>query len=416
MHLHRATRTLTIISCVLAVLAALPTVAQARTVRYVVVVEAGASPGAVARRSGAAVDRTYGHAIRGFAAMLSPTQVRRLRADASVRYVVADRPVRVAAGRKKPGGGGGGGETTPPPTQVVPTGIRRIGADLDSLASIDGVDTRVNVDVAVIDTGTGPHADLNVVGGTNCSTGRSYADGNGHGTHVGGTIGAIDNDRDVVGVAPGARLWSVRVLSSSGSGSWSSVLCGIDWVTANADTIEVANMSLGGTGSDDGDCGRSIGDAMHDAICSATAAGVTFVVAAGNDARDAAGSAPASYDEAITVSALADFDGSAGGGAAATCRADEDDTFANFSNFGADVDIAAPGVCITSTWKGGGLETISGTSMATPHVAGAAALLAVRHPGASPSDVRARLLAAATPGPIDGDPDEFAEGVLRVAP
>ncbi len=415
MHLHHATRTLTTIAALAILLLALPSAAQARTVRYVVVLKPNAHTTTVARRNDAVPDRTYAHAIRGFAAMLTPAQVRSLRADTSVRYVVADRPVHITARRKKPGGGGGG-TTTPPAPQVVPTGISRIGADLDPTAAIDGVDTRVDADVAIIDTGTGPHADLNVVGGYNCATGRSYNDGNGHGTHVGGTIGALDNDRDVVGVAPGARLWSVRVLGNSGSGSWSSVICGIDWVTANAGTIDVANMSLGGSGSDDGDCGRSTGDAMHDAVCAAVAAGVTFVVAAGNDSQDSAGFTPAAYDEAITVSALADFDGQAGGGADATCRADEDDTFANFSNFGADVDIAAPGVCITSTWKGGGLDTISGTSMATPHVAGAAALLFAKDAASTPAQVRTQLLASAEAGPIAGDPDDFAESVLRVAP
>ena len=116
-----------------------------------------------------------------------------------------------------------------------------------------------DIAVAVIDTGSGPHADLNIAGGKNCSVGKSFADGNGHGTHVAGTIGAINNGAGVVGVAPGIPIYSVRVLNNQGSGSWSSVICGIDWVTANAANlnIKVANMSLGGGGSDDGNCGTA---------------------------------------------------------------------------------------------------------------------------------------------------------------
>lgn len=150
------------------------------------------------------------------------------------------------------GRNGNGGTNSPPPPQVIPTGILRINGDFSSTLSGNGQGT-VDVDVAVIDTGIYNHPDLNVIGGTNCSTGNSYKDGNGHGTHVTGTIGALDNDFGVVGVAPGARLWAVRVLNNAGSGTWSSVICGIDFVTAHADTIKVANMSLGGSGSE-GSC------------------------------------------------------------------------------------------------------------------------------------------------------------------
>ncbi|MGH3361282.1 MAG: S8 family serine peptidase, partial [Nocardioides sp.] len=253
----------------------------------------------------------------------------------------------------------------------------------------------VDVDVAIIDTGIDlDHPDLNVhtAGARNCSKGRSADDGNGHGTHVAGTVGARDNAGGVVGVAPGARLWPVRVLDNRGSGPWSAVICGVDYVAAHANVIEVANMSLGGTGSDAGGCtGR---DALHRAICGAVDAGVTFVVSAGNESEDAARHIPAAYNEVITVSALADFNGQPGGGAAATCRADVDDTFANFSNHGADIDLIAPGVCIRSAWRSGGYRTISGTSMASPHVAGAAALYLATHPAATPDQVRTALQTA----------------------
>jgi len=302
--------------------------------------------------------------------------------------------------------------------QTTPTGVDRSDAELSSTANINGSDQRVDVDVAVIDTGIDlAHPDLNVYvpGAKNCSTGRSANDGNGHGSHVAGTIGGVDNGAGVVGIAPGARLWPVRVLNNSGSGSFSAIICGIDWVTAHASEIEVANMSLGGPGDDSSPCGTNR-DALHEAICASVAAGVTYVVAAGNSAADARTSVPAAYDEVVTVSALADFNGLPGGDAAATCRADVDDTFADFSNYGDDVDIIAPGVCIYSTWKGGGYTTISGTSMASPHVAGGAALYKATHPTASPSAVKSALQAAATTNWSTGtDPDATHEKLLNVA-
>lgn len=330
-----------------------------------------------ARRYGVGLQHLYEHALRGYAATIPAARLAQIKADPRVAFISEDRLVAATA-------------------QTLPTGIDRIDGESSSAKSGDGTGT-VGVDVAVIDSGIDVrHPDLNVVGGVNCTTGRGYDDGDGHGTHVAGTIGAKDNGIGVVGVAPGARLWAVRVLDNRGQGSWSSVVCGIDWVTKNAKTIKVANMSLGGGGADDGNCGNSNNDAMHKAICASVNAGVTYVVAAGNESDTAANHVPAAYDEVITVSALADFDGKSGGGAAATCRADVDDTFADFSNYGPDVDIIAPGVCITSTWKGGGYNTISGTSMATPHVTGAAALYKVNNPTASPAQVKAALLSAGT--------------------
>ena len=196
----------------------------------------------------------------------------------------------------------------------------------------------------------------------------SYNDLNGHGTHAAGTVcAAKDNNSGVVGVAPGAGLWAVRVLNSQGWGTWSSIMCGIDWVTARAGTIEVANMSLGGDGAE----GSCTDGGLHQAICASVATGVTYVVAAGNSAADARYFVPASYDEVITVSAIADFDGKPGGTGAPTCQTGFDDTFASFSNYGQDVDLTAPGVCVLSTYRGNTTATMSGTSMASPHVAGA---------------------------------------------
>jgi subtilisin len=269
----------------------------------------------------------------------------------------------------------------------------------------------------VIDTGIDlDHPDLNVVGGVNCSNGNSFDDGNGHGTHVAGTIAAVDNGSGVVGVVPGARLWAVRVLNNQGSGSFADIICGVNWVTANAGTIEVANMSLSGPGAEPSGSGCATGDAFHDAICNSVGAGVTYAVSAGNQHIDARNRVPAAYDEVMTISALADFDGRPGGRAAPTCRADEDDPLANFSNFGADVDLIAPGVCILSTWRRGGLNTISGTSMSSPHAAGAAALYKSSHPAATPAQVKSALQAAGTGNwDNDDDPDGVKERLVNVS-
>jgi subtilisin family serine protease len=340
-------------------------------------------------------DHVYSHALRGFAASLNAQQVAALAADPAVRTIVADQAVEAIA-------------------QTLPTGINRIQADASSQASGNGSDALNLPAVAVIDTGIDTnHPDLNVVGGKNCSSGRSFEDGNGHGTHVAGTIGARDDASGVVGVAPGVPLYAVRVLNNAGSGSWASVICGVDWVVANAATrgIKVANMSLGGSGSD-GNCSDG---GLREAICAATAAGVTFVVAAGNSNANFSGFVPATYPEVLTVTAVADFNGTSGGGAAATCRTDVDDTYADFSNFAMSAEdightIAGPGVCIYSTWKRDGYNTISGTSMASPHVAGTAALcIGFGACSGGPSQVIAKLrndaAAQATSYGFVGDPN-----------
>jgi subtilisin len=327
---------------------------------------------------GASVDNVYRSAIKGYSAQLTPAEAQALAQAPGVQSVQPDIRFEIAA-------------------QRMPTGINRANADRSPKARINGRDQRVNVDVAVIDTGVDlNHPDLNVYqrGAKNCSmTSAGGNDEHGHGTHVAGTIGALDNRRGVVGMAPGARIWPVRVFGSSGAGSLAEVICGVDYVTRHAGQIEVANMSLSSIGGrDDGNCGREFGDPLHQAICASVAAGVTYVVAAGNMAQNASQSTPSAYDEVITVSALADFNGRGGGGARATCRPDGDDTFADFSNYGSDVDVVAPGVCIRSTWKNGRYDTISGTSMASPHVAGGAALFLASHPAASPRSVRSALV------------------------
>jgi subtilisin len=297
---------------------------------YIVVLEPGtanvpAVAAELARAHGGKVGFVYEHALEGFSVTISARGAAALARSPLVAYVEADQVYTLQA-------------------QEVPTGIQRIFADENVNLDIDGTDDwRVDVDVAVIDTGIDwEHPELNVVGGVNCASGnpfRASCSGNGdddhyHGTHVAGTIAAIDDGTGVVGVAPGARLWAVKVLNSQGSGYTSWIVAGIDWVTARATTIEVANMSLGGSG---------YSQAQYDAIQKEVSKGVAFAVAAGNSDADANNYSPAAFDNVLTVSALADFDGEPGGLGSPTCRTDQDDTLADFSNWGSAVDDRRPG-------------------------------------------------------------------------
>ena len=368
--------------------------------RYIVLFRDGADAdgeiGRLSRGLDIRPDHAYNSAVQGFSARLNAHQLAVVQADPSVALVEVDRVVQLEA-------------------QTLPTGVDRVDADLSPTAKIDGLDERVDADIAIIDTGIqADHPDLNVAGGHNCINAdpADWVDGNGHGTHVAGIAAAKDNEIGVVGVAPGARLWAVRVFDSSGFSLLSWIVCGIDWVTSQKDPIdstkplfEAANMSLRDAGSNDGNCGFTNGDSEHQAICASVAAGTTYAVAAGNDRTDAGQWIPAAYPEVITVSALADFNGQPGGGAPSTCSsfssADSDDTFADFSNFGPAVDLIAPGKCIYSTYSTlkstrTGYAVLSGTSMATPHVAGAIALYRVGHPTATPSEVQTALQAAGT--------------------
>jgi subtilisin len=346
------------------------------------------------RRNGFQARRVYRTALKGYSAKLTRAQVADLRRDPQVASVEPNRIVHAA--------------DTLASGESVPSGIARIGAAFASTATANPASSAA---VAVIDTGIDlDHPDLNVASsaghsGHNCvSPGAAPNDDNGHGTHVSGTIGATNGGSGVVGVAPGTEVVPVKVLDSNGDGSWEQVICGINWVAANAAAygIAVANMSLGGLGTsaDNSACGPpGATTALHQAICNATGAGVRFAVAAGNDAWEfphpTLPDVPAAYDEVVTVTAYGDSDGLAGGTAAApSCRNGEaDDRYASFSNWSDNATdnahtIAAPGVCIRSTWLGGGYDTISGTSMATPHVAGATALC---------------VGTAAGPGPCAGD-------------
>jgi subtilisin len=374
---------------------------------YIVVFKGSvADPAALAasqtKKLGATLSQVYKVALRGYAATIPTSRLAELTSDPSVAYVAPDAPVSLAA-------------------QVLPSGVDRVDGDLSSTASGNGTGL-VNLNVAVLDTGIDPtHPDLNVVGGAVCAPGKGFADGDGHGTGVAGLIAAKDDGFGVVGVAPDARLWAVRVFGKNGgAGTKSTVLCGIDWVTSTrtdsdpSNDIAVANMSIAFKGSDDGNCGLTKKDPLHQAICRSVAAGVTYVVAADNNGADFAGTSPASYDEVLTATAMTDTDGQPGGigpdqivfnGTA--CPPDtglvQDDTavfFSNFATTSADQahTVAAPGACIVTDFLGGQLAVESGTSFSSPLVAGVAALCIASGPctGLTPAQIVQKLVSDAS--------------------
>ncbi len=363
----------------------------------------------VRKRDGVKADRSFSRTFRGFSAKLDKKQKNDLLADPNVLAVVPDEVVHL--------------------TQTIPTGISRVGGRVSKLADIDGSDRRVDADVAIVDTGITAVPDLNVAGGYNCSTSdrSAWRDRNNHGTHVAGTVGALDNSFGVVGVAPGARVWGVKILNDNGYGLISWYICGLDWILAQRDPndssrplFEAVNMSVTKDGSDDHNCGLTNNDPLHQAICRVTAGGITVVAAAANDSHSASRNIPASYNEVITVSALADTDGKPGGLGGNRCFSwgsyDKDDTFANFSNYGADVDIMAPGKCIMSTIPGPGYAYMSGTSMAAPTVAGAVALYKASRPKATPAEVREALRYLGNLNwKTSTDPDSTHEPLLDVS-
>lgn len=338
--------------------------------------EVGARANRLVASEAGRMRHVYTTAVRGFAANMSATAAQRIYDNnPNIAYYEADGLVTLIDGSgavkpsKKPPGtpGGGGGDSDTPEPQATPWGITRVGG------AGDGTGMRA----WVIDTGIDfDHTDLNVDVARSANfvlRGKDSAkDGNGHGTHVAGTIAAIDNNSDVVGVAAGASVVAIRVLDNSGSGSISGVVAGVDYVAANAFEGDVANMSLSGNGH---------WQSLHDAVTAAAERGVLFSLAAGNSSADAEYHEPAhvEHDNVYTISAI-----------------NSNDNFASFSNWGnPPVDFAAPGVSVTSTQKGGGTTTLSGTSMAAPHVAGLLLLGTVYSWCTANSDP-------------DGDPDPIA--------
>jgi len=332
--------------------------------RYIVVLEDGANSHAVAKdhalRYGASVRFVYGHALKGYAGAIPDGKLDDVRSDSRVAYVERDGSATAVA-------------------QTLPWGINKIDADISSTKAGDGgadptKNAISNVHAYIIDTGIDTaHTDLHVVGHVNFAGGQNR-DCNGHGTHVAGTIAANDNTQDAVGAAPGAPLTGVKVLGCGGSGSWSGVIKGVDWVTANAVKPAVANMSLGG----------GVSKAVDDAVKNSASSGVFYALAAGNEGANACNSSPARAGAGSN------------NGIATTAATDSRDMEASWSNYGSCVDIWAPGVSVLSTRKGGGTTTMSGTSMASPHTGGGGALYLSSHTSSSPSTVENALKSAAT--------------------
>jgi subtilisin family serine protease len=335
------------------------------------------------RGEGGQLLAVYSHVLHGFAFAGSTAAAAALARNPRVAQVEAARTVHAV--------------------EIAPNGILRTSAWAAHDAGYTGVTSGgTHVRVAVVDTGIKlDHVDLaaNLAPGlgTNCvKPGQPAADDHGHGTHVAGTAAAAYNGQGVVGMATNAQLIPVKVLDSTGYGTDAQVICGLDYVASLKQSQPgpyVVNMSLGDSNRPgETTCGSS---ALHQAVCNLTNAGVTVVAAAGNDGADAASFVPAAYNEVIAVSAFTDFDGRR---SFAGCQADFfdygyqcDDTLADFSNYGSVVDVTAPGVHVLSDWIDGGQTTISGSSMAAPHVAGAAALVLGANPSLTPAQVQAVL-------------------------
>lgn len=346
-------------------------------------------------RSGVDVRQVYSVALPGFHAQLTASAKSQLAQDPAVRFVSPNRTFKAFA-------------------QTLPTGVDRIEGDLSTVVAAGA---SASTPVAVLDTGVSPDPDLNVQAiGQNCLGGVGWPDLNGHGTHIAGIIGAKHNGDGVVGVAPGAPIYPIQVLNRSANGSDASILCGIEWVATvgKALGVRVANLSAGTFGDDDGNCGLTNADPIHLAICTATATGALFVVAAGNSGGAIINTVPASYDEVLTATWMTDYNGSPAKVAPpAGCNQGPDDRASANSSWAYDEDknhiLAAPGSCITSTSNTGGTVAMSGSSMAAPHVAGTVALCLDRGAcSGTPADImqRVRSDAAARPSAygFDGDP------------
>ncbi|MFJ3585159.1 S8 family peptidase [Streptomyces sp. NPDC090127] len=316
----------------------------------------------------------YTEVLKGFSTSMSRAKAAELSADPRVAYVEQNATVRMA-------------ETQP----GAPWGLDRVDQRDLPLSTTYTYDTQAsNVTAYIIDTGIRTsHSEFGgraTVGTDTVGGGQNGQDCQGHGTHVAGTVGGAR-----YGVAKGAKLVAVRVLDCEGSGTTAGVIAGVDWVTAHAVKPAVANMSLGG----------GVNASLDDAVKRSIASGVTYTVAAGNGTllglpARACNYSPARVPEAITVGAT-----------------DAADKRASFSNYGTCVDLFAPGVSITSAWKDddAATHTISGTSMATPHTTGAAALYLATHPTATPAQVSKALLDNATPNkvqnPLSGSPNRL---------
>ena len=309
--------------------------------------------------------RVYSSVVHGYSATLTEGQYQLLMNDPAVDYIEPDRPVHMIA-------------------QTVPWGINAVNAPVAHARGTKGS----GVKVGIIDTGIDHgHPDLaaNYVSGIDfVNNDNDPLDDNGHGSHVSGTVAAIDNTIGVIGVAPSASLYGIKVLDAAGSGTFSNVVAGIDWAAANG--MNVVNMSLG----------ASIGTAALQTACdNAFAAGVVICAAAGNDFGGPVGY-PAKYSSAIAVSAV-----------------DQNNNLANFSNQGPEVEVTAPGVGVFSTYKNGQYATLDGTSMATPHAAGVCALIWSTGQFTTATAVRNQLTSTATDIGAAGRDNKFGFGLIN---
>ncbi|MFC7528692.1 S8 family peptidase [Actinoplanes sp. GCM10030250] len=323
---------------------------------YIVVLKSGAQQAKLSKTYGASVKRSFGKALNGFEATMTETQAKRLAANSGVAYVEANQEISLSA------------------TQSNATwGIDRIDQRNRPLSTTYTYPvTASNVTAYIIDTGI-LYSHSQFGGRAKAgydAVGSGAVDCNGHGTHVAGTVGG-----STYGVAKAVKLVGVRVLSCTGSGTTAGVIAGVNWVTQNAVKPAVANMSLGG----------GVSTALDNAVSSSIASGVTYALAAGNSNANACNSSPSRVASAITVGSTTNTDARS-----------------SFSNYGTCVDIFAPGSSITSAWytSTSATNTISGTSMASPHVAGAAALVLSRNTGFTPAQVRDSLVNNATTGVV----------------
>ncbi|HLV57692.1 MAG TPA: S8 family peptidase [Natronosporangium sp.] len=318
---------------------------------------------ALASRYGGEIGFVYDAAINGFSVTMSESAARRLAAHPAVEYVEQDLVVQLEATQNNP----------------PSWGLDRIDQRNLPLNNVyEYPTTASNVNIYILDTGVRlTHNDFGgraFTGFDAVTPGGSANDCHGHGTHVAGTAAGSS-----FGVAKGARIFAVRVLNCSGSGTTSQIVAGINWVTNNHITPAVANMSLGGAG---------VNTTMNNAVANSISAGVTYAIAAGNSNSNACNFSPALVPAAITVGAT-----------------QINDARASFSNWGTCLDIFAPGQSITSAWhtSNSATNTISGTSMASPHVAGVAALILAANPNLTPAQVRNQMVADATTGVV-GNP------------
>ena len=319
---------------------------------------------------GRKADQVFAHAINGFSVQMTEQEALALSEDPRVAFVEEDQIMEALVTQSNP-----------------PWGLDRIGQrDLPLNSSYGYTATGSGVNVYIIDTGIRrTHTQFGgraLIGADFIGDGQNTNDCNGHGTHVAGTVGG-----STYGVAKSVRLYAVRVLSCSGSGSNSGVIAGVNWVTSNRINPAVANMSLGG----------GVSSALDTAVRNSIASGVTYAIAAGNSNTNAANSSPARVAEAITVGSST-----------------SSDARSSFSNFGSVVDIFAPGSSILSAWRTSdtATATLSGTSMAAPHVAGVAARIKQNNPGASPATVRNEIVNTATLNHLSGLPSGTANRLL----